>query len=279
INCSLQFYFKTIAKLKEEETVDEFFTGAGFGTILHEIMSGLYSDYKGKTVDEKILDSLKNKLNNNFDEMWEKACSGIKEFEELKLELSGKNLLHKNIIKKLIEKILDNDIKEAPFKIIEVEKEVTKQIDIGLNGKSHKVKLLGRLDRIEEKDGIFRIIDYKTGYIDKQKLKMKVGLENFALIFTDSNYKERFQQYLYNYLYANDDTDLIIKIGIYPLQFISEGIVFFEENGIEPGRMALFASQLNELVNKIFDSTTPFKQTDDIDRCRFCAYKSICYRD
>jgi ATP-dependent helicase/DNAse subunit B len=279
INCPLQFYFKTVSKLKEEETVDEFFTGAGFGTILHEIMNLIYSDYNGKKVDKKIIDELKNKLTNNYDELWQKACSRIREFEEFKLELSGKNLLQKNIIKKLIEKILDNDLNEAPFKIVDLEKVITKEINVGLNGKTHKVLLYGRLDRIEEKDGILRIIDYKTGQIDKQKLKAKIGLENFSLIFDDSTLKERFQQYLYSYIYSGNNADLKIKLGIYPLRYISEGIVFFEENTIEPGRMALFADKLSEMVKKIFDSTTPFKQTENIDRCRFCAYKSICYRD
>lgn len=280
INCPLQFYLRTAAKLKEEETVDEFFSGAGFGTVLHKIMDLLYSNFKEKNVDEKIILSLKRKLKDNYDNLWEEACRSIAELEEFKGELQGKNLLYKNVIKKLIDKILDNDIKEVPFKIISLENMVTKELEIKLNGKSQKVKLLGRLDRIEEKDGVLRIIDYKTGIVKKPKhLSKTSNEEHIDRIFENTDLKEHFQQLFYAYLYldTNEVKDLII--GVYPLRDLSSGIYWFEDEPVINDKIILFENKLKELLGKIFDSTTPFTQTDDIERCRYCAYKSICYRD
>jgi hypothetical protein len=279
INCPLQFYLRTIAKLKEEEEVEEFFSGGGFGTILHEIMDMLYSDCVGKTVDEKIISSLKDKLNNDYDNIWKDACGKIPEYEEFKAEILGKNLLYKNIIKKLVEKILDNDIAEAPFKIISLEKEITKEMLISASGNEYKIKLLGRLDRVEEKDGIERIIDYKTGTIDKAKLKKKITDENIGMLFSDPAYKEKFQQHFYSSIYLSESADKKLKIGIYPLRSLSEGIIFFDEDYIPQEILNLYEAKLNELLAKIFDSTTPFIQTAEIERCKYCKYNSICYRD
>jgi hypothetical protein len=280
INCPLQFYLRTVAKLKEEETVDEFLSGAGFGTILHKLMDLIYSDHKDKIIDKKLIISLKAKLGKDYDDLWEKACSNTADLEEFKGKLQGKNLLYKNVIKKLIGKVLDNDLKEAPFKIISLENSVAKELDISLNGKTQKVKLLGRLDRVEEKNGVIRIIDYKTGIVKKPKLSSKeTDEEKINRIFLNPDYKENFQQLIYAYLYLDnyDAKDLII--GVYPLRDLSSGIYWFEEEPVTKNKTLIFENQLKELLTKIFDTTSPFTQTDDIERCRFCSYKSICYRD
>ncbi len=279
INCPLQFYFRTVVKLKEEDEVEEFFSGGGFGTILHQIMDMLYSSFAGKTVDEKTISLLKNKLNNDYDNIWKDACSKLPEYEEFKSDIKGKNLLSKNIIKKLVEKILDNDLTEAPFKIVSLEREVTKEIKVKSGESEYKIKLLGRLDRVEEKDGIQRIIDYKTGAVDKAKLKKNITDENIGLLFTDPAYKEKFQQHFYSSIYLEGNTRKKLKIGIYPLRNLSGGILFFDEDYIPQEILDLYETKLRELLVKIFDSSTPFAQTSDIERCKYCPYKSICYRE
>ncbi|MCI0450091.1 MAG: PD-(D/E)XK nuclease family protein [Chlorobi bacterium] len=280
INCPLQFYLRTIAKLKEEESVDEYLTGAGFGNILHKITELLYTDYKGKAVDKNIICGLKKTLDNNYDILWEKACRLIPELEEFKASLQGKNLLYKNVIKKLIDKILDNDINEAPFTIISLENNLSKELEINLKGEPLKVKLLGRLDRIEEKDGVLRIIDYKTGQLKKPKQQAKETMEeHMDRIFEDIDYKEHFQQLFYAFVYLDSGDDKDLVIGVYPIRDLSSGIYWFEEEPIVKEKTLLFENKLKGLLEKIFDSATPFTQTDEIERCKYCDYKSICYRD
>jgi ATP-dependent helicase/DNAse subunit B len=177
----------------------------------------------------------------------------------------------------LIEKLLENDTKNSPFKVISVETEITKDVTIETNGNKFNVKLLGRLDRVEEKDGVMRIVDYKTGRVDVNKVRRP--LKYFDLIFTDPDYKEKFQQYFYSSIFLEGKNGLDIKVGIYPLRNISEGIVFFDEDKIPEETLLLFESKLKDMITKIFDSETPFVQTEVKERCRSCAYKSICYRE
>ncbi len=46
INCSLQFYFRYVAGLKEKEETEDFIEAAPFGKILHDTMKTLYEGHK-----------------------------------------------------------------------------------------------------------------------------------------------------------------------------------------------------------------------------------------
>lgn len=278
INCPLQFYFRTVAKLKQEDEVEEAFTGWGFGTILHQIMNDIYLEYKSQVIDKRIIFELREKVKHNFDAIWMEACSKIPEYEEFKSGLAGKNLLYKNIIKKLVGKILTNDMTEAPFRIVSLEEEATKEITIKTGIDEVNVKLLGRLDRIEEKEGITRIVDYKTGAVERARLKKNITVENINSLFTEPGLREKFQQYFYSNVYLNGKTDVKLKIGIYPVRSLSDGIIFFDEEYIPEEMLKLFDENLQELIVQIFNPEVPFIQTQEPERCRFCAYNSICFR-
>lgn len=278
INCPLQFYFKTVTRLRELREVEEFFSGAGFGSILHQIMDDLYTPFTGKEINEKIIEELSIFVDNNYEKIWETACAQIPEYEEFKSELRGKNLLYKNIIKKLVGKILENDLTFAPFSIVALEKKIEQQITLNIDGKEHTIKLLGVLDRVQKKDGVENIIDYKTGVVNSEIFRLRVDAENVNVLFENPKYKEKFQQYFYSIVYLNGESKKI-KAGIYPLKDLSKGLRFFDETYMPPQTIEAYQSKLNEMLIKIFDSTTPFTQTPDIDNCKWCDYKSICYRD
>ena len=77
----------------------------------------------------------------------------------------------------------------------------------------------------------------------------------------------------------NSNKTAKLIVGIYPLKKISGGITWFEKEPITTEKKNLFEENLTILLNKIFDTKTPFTQTTDIDHCKYCPYQSICYRD
>lgn len=280
IHCPLQFYFAKAAKLKEEESVEEYFTGGGFGTLLHQIMDIIYRPYVNETLGAAEIKKLKDELSGRYDKLWVEACGEIREYEAFKSDLQGKNLLYKSIIRKLAQNILIEDLRQAPFKIVKLETDLAREIEITPDGKPVKVKLFGRIDRIEEKDGITRIVDYKTGRINEKKKKPdSPDEEHIMKIFSDSAYKENFQQLFYAGIYMNDTGVKDVLIGLYYLQKPSKGIFWFENEPVSIEKGELFDKYLKELLIKIFDSTTPFTQVEDVEKCKYCPYKSICYRD
>lgn len=280
INCPLQFYFKKAAKLKELDSAEEYFTSGAFGDLFHQIMENLYSEFTGKEVTEGDVSKMLIRLNNNYDEIWKHACEANKEYIEFSKITQGKNLLYKGILQKLVKKVLEEDLKETPFKVLQIESESKLDLTIDLNGESISVPLYGRLDRVEIKNGTTRIIDYKTGTVKKSKQSSKsTDVEHIASIFNDIKLKENFQQLFYALLYLNENNTAKLQVGIYPLKEISGGVHWFENETITNDKKLLFEEKLKDMLSKIFDTYTPFTQTSDTDHCKYCPYISICYRD
>ena len=280
IHCPLQFYFKKIAGLKEEESVEEYFSGGGFGSVLHQIMDIMYRDYTGKTVDEKVINKLQQRLKQDYDVLWSQACDELPGYGVFKKDLQGKNLLYRSIIRKLIENILEYDFKETPFNILFLERELKKIIKLDTGKENFTVTLKGRLDRLEEKDGIARIVDYKTGKVETINSILKITDEEYIeKIFSDSAYKEGFQQLFYASLFFENEKNKPLKIGLYSLQKPSEGIYWFDGEPVSENKIRLFEDSLNKMITGILDDKTPFTQTDDVKKCLYCPYKSICFRD
>lgn len=280
INCPLQFYFKKAAGLREEEEVEEYFSAAAFGNIFHQLMDILYRDDVGKEISEELMNEKAAFFSSNYDDLWKKACEELTEYKEFAKIKQGKNLLYKSVIKKLISSVLNNDRNEVPFKIIELETSAERKVSLNINGEVTEVTLYGRLDRVEIKDGITRIIDYKTGTVDSARQNSKItDTDHVNRIFSDIKLKENFQQLFYASLYLHQNKNSKLIIGIYPLKKISGGVFWFEEEPIPADKNKLFEDNLNSLLKKIFDKETAFTQTTDLNHCKYCPYISICYRD
>ncbi len=279
ISCKLKFYLKKITRLDEEEEIEEFFGPATFGSILHNIAEIMYKPYEGQIITKEIIIAIRKNLNDNYDAILKQAFEKINSLKELDTDLQGKNLLLKNIIQILVNKILDIDLANLPFKILNLEMKIEDKLNIPLNGDSVQVGLRGRIDRVEEKDDIPTIIDYKTG-IFKTKNDADSGTdEYFDLIITDPDYKEYFQAFFYAYSYFKSNGKKKIKIAIYPVKKINDGLAYLTEEPVTEENIAGFEKKLFKLFEEIFNPEIPFSQTDEVKRCRFCPYKSICYRE
>jgi len=238
-----------------------------------------YSPYKGKDITEEIIEEIREKIKSNYDGILKQAFESIESLKELDTDLQGKNLLLKNIIKTLVCKILDNDKKDLPFKIVDLERKINEELEINVNGSSHKAKLSGRIDRIDERTGVTTIIDYKTGRVDIQKIGKKTYGEYLDMIFNDPKYKENFQAYFYAYSYLRQNPQKEARIAIYALRKLNEGLNYLTDDAMTPAVMDEYGKRLKELIGRVLSPEDKFIQTEDKERCRFCAFKSICYRE
>ncbi|RPI16185.1 MAG: PD-(D/E)XK nuclease family protein [Ignavibacteriae bacterium] len=277
-SCRLKFYFRNLAGLDIQQGVEEYFSPSSFGNIVHALAHILYKDYKGKIIDKEVINKLKQEVELNYDKLLKIAFENLEGLTELEPELTGKNLLYKNVIKKLMLKILDKDCEDTPFTIINLESEIKGKFPVKIDGSKLEVNLYGRIDRIDSKGGQIRIIDYKTGYFMMNNAGKKSIDEYFEHIFTDPSYKETFQAYFYAYLYQKNNRKPV-RIAIYPLQRINEGLSYFNENNIPLEEIDMFEEKLEQLMAELFSANVPFTQTEDKNNCMFCIYKSICYKE
>lgn len=260
INCKLQFYFRYVAGLKENEELDEKIEANIFGNIFHGALENLY---KGHNLIES----------NTIDELLKRAETEVenaikKEYGISYFQLEGYDILIGEVIKELVKKILERDQSETPFKIIELEG----IYDTHLETSYGEARLSGKFDRVDEVQGITRIIDYKTG---------KVELKNSDTeeLFTDSTLKALFQLKFYSLIYLKNHPSKTVVAGFYLAKNIGSGILFpGDGQPVSDTEIDIFSSRLKSLIEEIMNPLVPFDQTTDTKRCEYCPYKTICHR-
>lgn len=260
IACPLRFYFQYVAKLKETEEPDETIEGSLLGTVLHEAMHSLYKPFQVVTAKD-------------FEKLYELSGKAVdeairKEFGALE-SLEGKNLLMRNVLNELVKRILEFDRKNI-LSIRYLEEEFVMPVELEPGKQVH---LYGIIDRVDEVDGILRVIDYKTGAPDTRRPK------DIESMFRSPELKEHFQTFFYAMLLKKRTKSSAIKAGLFRLRKLSEGISWINEGQvISNEQFAEFFSHTRNLLTEIFNPEIPFTQTEDETRCRYCPYKDICNR-
>jgi len=262
INCPLKFYFRYLAGLKEQDETQEFMEAAGFGSILHKSMQDIYKD------EIELSDANFVKIEQKIDSALDAAIQA-----ELKTDnrLVGKNLLLRNVLRELIIKIINMDRKDSPLKLLALEKNIFREFEISGD---HMVQLYGIVDRVDERNGMLRILDYKTGKVSRR------NASSMNDVFTDPAYKEQFQALLYAYIVQKDMPDKRISSGLVTLRDMSKGIWYLNDGQAFSSEIfSEFETGLRKLLLEIFDPGIAFTQTEDEDRCKYCPYIGICNRE
>jgi hypothetical protein len=282
LRCSLQFYYKYIAGLREPDEVTEDVDLPLFGSILHKAIQLLYEHYRQN--QSQITVSELQKLEKNGAEINNKIMEAFRQEyfsdhpKDKRLDLSGKNLLIKDIIHQYIKQFLSIEQRFAPFLPLSLEREYKTSVDFNVRDKRKQVVFRGNIDRVDEVESGIRIIDYKTG-------QPKQSFRDLSSLFEKNGNDAALQALIYSRMYweANkpgkdllpglyffrriyqDDFDWSLKMNNTPLAYFS-----VKDD---------FDSQLQEKLAEVFDPDVPFSQTDDLNICRLCPYAGICRRD
>lgn len=285
LKCPLQFYLQFVVGLRESDDPTEYMDEAEIGTIFHNSVERLYRPYKGKLITE---DSINQMLEEkHFDSVVIEEIAKAKNMapehstiDDFNLEarmLKGKISL---LIRQMFEREkIDYCQKQDGFIYVDGEKEIVGKWKIN-DWLEINFKML--IDRIDQTDGkTLRFIDYKTG-----KDEPNVG-DYMKNLFTANHKKHAVFQLL---VYAEAYHDLVdADVDIRPALHIVKKIL--ADNEIAPisyKRKLLpdfaatskeFRPLLNELLEHIFDSETPFTQCEDTDSCRMCPFLSLCGRN
>lgn len=196
LSCPLKFYLSYLARLKNDEDIDEEVDNALFGTIFHYVMQHIYEPYLGEKVSSDMLVCIANNkphiiqlINNAF------AVNVFKKDEKdangkvinygvapRQLHLNGEHLINRHVIAEFVKNQILADATIAKEKedqggglrFLFTEKEFSTLFKTNAescvskddNNKNHVVSLGGIIDRIDElstSSGVsIRIVDYKT---------------------------------------------------------------------------------------------------------------------
>jgi len=256
----IQFYEQKILEIYDKDNVDENIAVNTMGTVIHETLKDLYSPYLNAFLSEQHIINMQKKmeilLQKQFKEHYKKGNI-----------VSGKNKLVYEISKKQIQLFLNKElslIKEGnALKIIAIEKELCSVIQI--DGIDYPIKIKGIADRIDELNGVVRVVDYKTGKVISSDLK----LTDFSEIKGNYKYTKAMQVMLYSYLFKRNyvDNKLPIESGIISFKNLNAGFLktnFASGRGkdyeITNERIKDFMEVIKSLILEIHNSEIPFTE-------------------
>lgn len=280
IECSLRFYLKQVAQMKEADEVEEEVDARVLGSILHDVAFWLYQELRAirngvinpedLNIPDERIDGLIDRAFREFYHMEAK--------EEVVYE--GKRIVVKEIVKTFLRKVLDRDTEYAPFEIRMLEEDFNEKIDLP-TGK--RVRVGGKIDRADASRGTVRVVDYKTG---NDELRFD-DIESLFDGETKHN-KAAFQTILYAYVYFlhhNSPTEkiqpgLMNRNSLFGKDFkfgLKAGGAKEPMEDVKP-MLQEFGQRLHAVVAEIFDPAVPFSQTSNTKSCTYCLYKALCRR-
>ncbi|MAZ37468.1 MAG: hypothetical protein CL842_08460 [Crocinitomicaceae bacterium] len=214
----LDFYNQYVLGLKEPTAAINEVSHAELGTLFHNIVEDVYKPFVGSKL---VLDTFKQ-IEKSRKAVFEKR---IKELEVKLTPTKGVLDLYKNICLVWLDKFLAYDesrIKSGrDITLKELEQRCEIDFSILVNEQPTTIKLVGSIDRVEEENGVIRLIDYKTGKVEQKDLRLddiSDALENPA--FSKSN-----QLLFYSLLYSRLNKCVKIESAIYSCRNNLSGIL------------------------------------------------------
>ncbi len=281
IGCSLKFYFRYIKQLKPIREVDDEIANNTFGSILHKTMYLLYNELQNREVNKNDLqkliasDDIKNMAIEKavLEEYYKSESKNV-------YNNDGRILLLKEVIKKYVDGILLHDLHNTPFTITGLEKKYFINFKINDNGTHRNIKLGGIVDRIDRTDKLVRVIDYKTGITKSTAINIGSLFEEqyahmsapvFQILVYCKILSEEFPtRYMQPALYFIRD--------IYNVKFNSH--ITVEKKNITGYEdiSSVFEERLLKIIQEISDKKVPFRQTKNMELCKYCDFNLICHR-
>ncbi len=296
--CPAKFYYGTVKGLEAEEEVAESLDYGMFGTVYHDTMRALYTSEEAMDPEFVFNDreprgglsgeALKT-VPQSYIEGWlsrkEDIKAKVKALIMMQLntiEVSGRNLVVADVIVRYIIKTLQRDLellkKEGrdSFEILGREIRVT--------GEFCGQRFKGFIDRLDSfKDEQARVVDYKTGKVleDDENIHDGNAEEIAEKIFNPDmkNWpKIALQFYIYDMLVQSrpEVRGREICNCVY-----STAHLFKEPPVTVPMNRKFYeavSAKLEAMLAQMYDTSVPFRRTDDEKTCSYCDFRMICGR-
>ena len=245
------YYFQKLLNLKTEEVDEGFASHKIIGLVFHETIEFLYKPFIGKHLEKK---ALKESLLNTDKVLKLSFVRNNEPFD------SGKNLIIFEVIKSALKTFINNEIEDLNngngIKIIALEKSIKGALKLNQDS---EVLITGIIDRVDERNGVTRVIDYKTGLVSSSNLTIK----DMSLICKDPLRTKAMQLMCYSWMYFRSTKCEKISAGIISFRNLSKGLMTLkiknsQSDLIDNLSIDNFEEELKNLVTKIMDPNVDF---------------------
>lgn len=258
----IQFYYQRVLRIREVDEVEESIALNTLGTIIHGTLEELYKPYLGQFLSEHTIASMAALAD---DEVMRQFVMVYKEGEIKK----GRNLLAFEVAKRNVHNFLKLEkrlIAEGDaVNVLALEQTYERWLED--ESLPYPVKISGNIDRIEQRNGRIRIVDYKTGKVEKGNLTLKVweGLTG------DLKNEKIIQLLTYAFMYEPHTAGLETEAGIVSFKNMKGGFMSFcFKDGfdkstpavdiIDTELMKAYKAELVVLIKEILNTEIPFEE-------------------
>ncbi len=252
----IQFYFQRILRLSETDEVEENIAVNTLGTIIHGALEDLYKPFIGRNLT---VEDIKNGLAKIDEEVLKQFKKVYKEGEIKK----GRNLLAFEVAKRNVLNFLKLELDALEngdeVQILGLEQQLNR--DLVHPKLPFPVKIAGNVDRIEIRNGKIRIIDYKTGKVDKSN----VILKDWNGLTQEVKNDKIIQLLAYAFMYEPNANGKQIQAGIISFKNLKAGFLPFKlkedkaENPVISAEiMENYLEQIVILLQEILNMEVPF---------------------
>ena len=259
----IDFYKQNLLNINDVLQVEETLAPNTFGTIVHDSLEELYTPLVGINLTVELLNGIKKKIPQIVSFNFEKT------YKEGNISY-GKNYISFHVILKYIQTFIDAEIStlnDHSIKIIALEQSLS--VPLQVNGLNFPIILKGKLDRVDEFDGITRIIDYKTGKVERRN----VEIMDWNILTEEYQFSKAFQLLCYALMYfkTNPKENQSIQAGIISLKNFAEGTLLFAQkesargtkNHIIDNEVVFdFEQILGQLITEICNADIPFTEKE-----------------
>lgn len=276
LRCPQNFYYRYIKGIEEVQALAKADDSNVFGSIFHKAVELLYKPYEGEQITGGLLDKIGAKEN-----IRKVIVTAFRQelFAEEDRALRGKELLIFDTLMHFLQQLLGRDKAYAPFTLLGVEEKMQTDLQITVQGEPKTIVLKGLIDRIDEKDGQVRVVDYKTGYINRSFW----SLEELFVSCGKHRNPTALQTFFYSWLFFKNTGELPVPCVYYLKEIGKEVATEFkmgESRRKEPfvfeAHIVAYEKWLQSVLGEIFGNEPVFFPTKEENECAHDAHTGIC---
>ncbi|SFG28493.1 PD-(D/E)XK nuclease family protein [Pontibacter chinhatensis] len=280
LHCRTQFAFRYLIGIKEPDEVQEDVDSSVFGLLMHQVLQSFYEEYgEGAEVTKESIEQKLDEL-----PLLQRVIAAHQKKSGV-VPFLGRNSLPLHMVAEMVKQALEVDKAYSPFRIVGLEKTYDMVIDVPYGDTTRTMRLKGHIDRIDEKNGEIRVLDYKTG---KDTRAFKTIPELFDRETKDRN-KAAMQVLLYSLLYAQNNKEMVDGKNVVPTLYNSKELYSkgFDAKLSEGDDKLLslteaqseeIEQQLKNLLGEVLSADGALDQRKDTTGCEYCGYAGICGR-
>ena len=263
LNNPMTFYDRYILGIKELETPTKVLSHITRGTIVHDCVEQLYTPFIGRVLQPADYDAMQARLEGTLAKIYAETYPNMP-------VPKGENYLTIKAYQRGIQQFLkaEKGLVEAgnELVIIALEKEFAVPLEVDIAGQ--KILLRGKIDRVDQFNGTTRLIDYKTGKVEKPKLYWN----NWEAFVGDYKRNPLFQLLVYAWAHLHTAAQSAVEVGIISFKSPKENVLPLVRKDVPKGANqaevdAPFAAEIHkylvQLIEELFDLEKSFVSLEE----------------